>query len=58
MVEKRVKQRKDKTKKQNDEVSERLKEPALKTGDVKASGGSNPSLVAKRYVVGSSPTPV
>ena len=28
-------------------MSERLKEPVLKTGDVKASVGSNPTLSAK-----------
>ena len=30
----------------NGEMSERLKEPVLKTGDVKASVGSNPTLSA------------
>ena len=35
------------------EMSERLKEPVLKTGDVKASVGSNPTLSAKLYICGS-----
>ena len=32
---------------QNGEMSERLKEPVLKTGDAQASVGSNPTLSAK-----------
>ena len=33
----------------NGEMSERLKEPVLKTGDVKASVGSNPTLSATSF---------
>ena len=33
------------------EMSERLKEPVLKTGDVKASVGSNPTLSANFHIV-------
>ena len=32
------------------EMSERLKEPVLKTGEVQASVGSNPTLSAKLYM--------
>ena len=35
------------------EMSERLKEPVLKTGDAKVSVGSNPTLSAKFYICGS-----
>ena len=33
------------------EMSERLKEPVLKTGDVKASVGSNPTLSANFIMI-------
>ena len=35
----------------NGEMSERLKEPVLKTGDAQASVGSNPTLSATSYSV-------
>ena len=34
------------------EMAERLKAPVLKTGDVKASVGSNPTLSAKSEYIG------
>ena len=38
------------------EMSERLKEPVLKTGEAQVSVGSNPTLSAKQVSVGSNPT--